>query len=133
MDRDERRHGKPQYTLTKLMRLGLDGIFSFSDAPLRLASLVGAAVSALAFLGAIVVVVWKSLGLLPTGAGVATIALGVFFLGGIQLLTIGILGEYVARIFREVKARPVAVVAEVISASTNADTSKPRHVRPVRG
>jgi len=135
VDRDRRRHGRPQYSLAKLLRLALDGLFSFSDAPLRLASLLGAGVSLLAFAGAVVVLAWKLLGLLPTGAGVATIALGVFFLGGLQLLTIGILGEYVSRIFREVKARPVAVVAEVIAASSSpSDVPVPdaEHVRPVR-
>jgi len=130
VDRDARRHGEPQYSFGKLVRLALDGLFSFSDAPLRMASLVGTSIAGLAFLGVIVVLVWKALGLLPTGAGVATIALGVFFLGGLQLLTIGILGEYVSRIFREVKARPVAVVAEVISHSSS--NVQPDHVRPVR-
>ena len=118
VDRDARRHGQPQYTFSKLLRLALDGLFSFSDAPLRLASLVGASVSVLAFAGAIVVLAWKIMGELPRGAGVATIALGVFLLGGLQLLTIGSLGEYISRIFREVKARPVAVVAEIIAASS---------------
>jgi dolichol-phosphate mannosyltransferase len=117
VDRAARRHGEPQYTLGKLLRLALDGLFSFSDAPLRLASLIGASISLLAFAGAVVVLVWKFTGRLPEHAGTATIALGVFFLGGIQLLSIGILGEYVGRIFREVKGRPVAVVAEVISAT----------------
>lgn len=115
VDRGARRHGKPQYTFRKLVRLASDGLFSFSDAPLRLASLIGAAISLFAFAGAVMVLVWKITGKLPSGAGVATIALGVFLLGGLQLLTIGILGEYISRIFREVKGRPVAVVAEVIT------------------
>lgn len=117
VDRDARRHGKPQYSFAKLLRLASDGIFAFSDAPLRLASLLGGTVSLVAFGGAVVVLAWKLMGLLPSGAGVATIALGVLFLGGMQLLTIGILGEYVSRIYREVKGRPVAVVAEVIPAA----------------
>ena len=120
VDRDARRHGRPQYSMAKLIRLAFDGIFAFSDAPLRLASLVGGAVSVLAFGGTVVVIAWKLMGLLPSGAGVATIALGVLFLGGIQLLTIGILGEYVSRIYREVKGRPIAVIAEVISAAPDA-------------
>lgn len=134
VNRDARRHGRPQYTLLKLMRLAADGIFSFSDAPLRVASLAGAVVSLLAFAGAIVVLVWRALGMLPSGAGLATIALGVFFLGGLQLLTIGILGEYVSRIFREVKARPVAVVSEIITAEASGalvDDGK-QQFRPVR-
>lgn len=136
VDRDARRFGEPQYTFSKLLRLALDGLFSFSDAPLRLASLVGACISMLAFAGALVVLVWKFMGELPTGAATATIALGVFFLGGLQLLTIGILGEYISRIFREVKARPVAVVAELISASPATSPRSPHvaaeHVRPAR-
>jgi glycosyltransferase involved in cell wall biosynthesis len=136
VDRDARRFGEPQYTFSKLLRLALDGLFSFSDAPLRLASLVGASISMLAFAGAVVVLVWKFMGELPSGAATATIALGVFFLGGLQLLTIGILGEYISRIFREVKSRPVAVVAEMISGTTT-PSSLPQHVdsehlRPVR-
>ena len=135
VDRGARRHGEPQYTLTKLLRLASDGIFSFSDAPLRIASLAGAAVSLLAFAGAVVVILWRIFGFLPSGAGLATIALGVFFLGGLQLLTIGILGEYVSRIFREVKGRPVAVVQEFIgatSAEAHVESGRQRELRPVR-
>jgi polyisoprenyl-phosphate glycosyltransferase len=112
VDRDARRAGVPQYTLRRLVRLALDGLVSFSDAPLRLASVMGLLVSGAAFAGVVVVLVWRFLGLLPSGAGLATIALSVLFLGGVQLLTIGILGEYIGRIFEEVKSRPVAVAAE---------------------
>jgi len=130
VDRDARRHGEPQYSFSKLLRLALDGLFSFSDAPLRMASLIGIIISGLAFAGAVLVLVWKAFGFLPSGAGVATIALGVFFLGGLQLLTVGILGEYISRIFREVKARPVAVVAEVIShSSVHVESDDLRSVR----
>lgn len=139
VDRDARRHGEPQYTFAKLLRLAFDGIFSFSDAPLRFASLVGAGVAFAAFGGAIVVLIWKALGQLPEGAGLATIALGVFFLGGLQLLTIGILGEYVGRIFREVKARPVAMVAEIVASPPHPqhvpsalDSSSAERIRPGR-
>ena len=112
VDRDARREGKPQYTWGGLVRLAFDGIVSFSDAPLRIASIAGMVIAGFAFVGAGFVVAWHFLGLLPQGAGLATIALSVFFLGGLQLLTIGILGEYVGRIFQEVKARPVGIVAE---------------------
>lgn len=112
--RDARRAGTPQYTLSKLIRLALDGVISFSFVPLRLSSIAGAGAAGLAFLGLIVVAVWKAMGLLPSGAGLGAIALSVLFLGGVQLLTIGILGEYVGRVFNEVKQRPVAVVAEVV-------------------
>lgn len=116
VDRDDRHAGVPSYTFGRLLRLALDGMVSFSDAPLRAASVAGLAVSVLAFGGMIVVLAWKLMGLLPSGGGAATIALAVLFLGGIQLLTIGILGEYVGRVFDEVKRRPVAIVEEVIGA-----------------
>jgi glycosyltransferase involved in cell wall biosynthesis len=117
VDRGERHAGERQYTFAKLVRLAVDGMVSFSDAPLRVASVAGIAVALLAFVGVVVVLAWKLMGLLPEGAGVATIALSVLFLGGIQLLTIGILGEYIGRIFQEVKQRPVALVARTIGAT----------------
>jgi dolichol-phosphate mannosyltransferase len=131
VDRGPRRHGDPQHSTTSLVRLALDGFLSFSDAPLRLASIAGAIVSGLAFLGAIVVLGWKLTGKLPAGAGVATIALGVFLLGGVQLLTIGVLGEYVGRIFSEVKNRPIAVIAEVISADPGWSSAQTGHTATV--
>ncbi len=112
--RDPRRAGEPQYTFWKLVRLAVDGLISFSDAPLRLASFLGFTISTFAFAGTIVVMAWKILGLLPTGASVATITLSVLFLGGVQLVTVGVLGEYIGRIFDEVKRRPIAVVQEVV-------------------
>lgn len=120
VDRDARRAGEPQYTMAALVRLALDGLVSFSDAPLRLATILGLVVSGASFVGAAVVLGWKISGRLPDGLGLATIALSVLFLGGIQLLTIGILGEYVGRIFDEVKERPVAVVAEEIASEAAA-------------
>jgi dolichol-phosphate mannosyltransferase len=114
VDRDARRAGEPKYTMSKLIRLAVDGLVSFSDVPLRLASVLGFSVAGISALGVVVVLIWKLIGALPSGAGVATIALSILFLGGVQLVTAGILGEYVGRIFEEVKGRPVALVAEVI-------------------
>lgn len=114
VDRDARRAGVPKYTMRKLIRLAVDGLVSFSDVPLRLASVLGFAVSGLAGVGMIVIVLWKLTGKLPQGAGIGTIALSILFLGGVQLVTAGILGEYIGRIFEEVKQRPVALVAEQI-------------------
>ena len=114
VDRDARRAGAPKYTMLSLMRLAVDGLVSFSDTPLRLASVLGFIVSGLAALGILVVLIWRLTGKLPSGAGIATISLSILFLGGVQLLTAGILGEYVGRIFEEVKRRPVALVAEQI-------------------
>jgi dolichol-phosphate mannosyltransferase len=118
VERGARRAGRSQYTFAKLVRLATDGLVSFSYVPLRLASWLGIAVSGLALVGIIVVLAWKYLGRLPSGAGVATIALSVLLIGGVQLLTLGILGEYVGRIFDEVKGRPVAVVGEDLGNDT---------------
>jgi len=124
VDRDVRRAGPAQYTLAALFGLAMDGFVSFSYAPLRIGSLLGIFLSAGALLGIVVVLAWKALGLLPVGAGIATIALSVLLLGGVQLLTIGILGEYVARIFDEVKQRPVAIVVETIGAAEPAGSGE---------
>jgi dolichol-phosphate mannosyltransferase len=117
VNRDARRSGEPKYGIGKLIRLAVDGLVSFSDVPLRLASVLGFWVSGLSVIGMIVILIWRFSGELPSGAGIATIALSILFLGGVQLLTAGILGEYVGRIFDEVKRRPVALIAEHIGPS----------------
>jgi dolichol-phosphate mannosyltransferase len=114
VDRDARRAGAPKYTTSKLLRLAVDGLVSFSDVPLRLASVLGFAVAGIAGIGIVVVAIWKAAGLLPSGAGIGTIALSILFLGGVQLVTAGILGEYVGRIFDEVKQRPIAIISEFV-------------------
>ena len=118
IDRPPRRSGRSKYNLSRRLRFASDGLVSFSHAPLRLATIFGGGVSALAFIGALVVLYWKLSGQTPSGAGIATISLSVLFLGGVQLLSIGILGEYIGRIFDEVKGRPVAIVAEEIGTVT---------------
>jgi len=122
VNRDVRRAGTPKYTMSTLMRLAIDGLVSFSDVPLRLASVLGFWVSAGSILGMLVVIIWKITGRLPSGAGIGTIALSIFFLGGVQLLTAGILGEYVGRIFEEVKGRPIALVAEYVGTIADEQT-----------
>ena len=93
------------------MRLAVDGLVSFSYIPLRLASTLGFVVS----LGSLLVGLYY-LTLRLAGhrdpAGFAGIIISVLFLGGVQLITIGIMGEYVGRIFDEVKNRPIYIVAE---------------------
>jgi len=108
-DRAGRAGGHSKYSLARLAALALDGIFTFSEKPLRWSSYAGAVVAALAFLWALRTIAWRLLTneSLP---GFATMATGMFFLGGVQLLSIGILGEYVGRIHNEVKARPPYVV-----------------------
>ena len=112
-ERHARHAGRPKYTFGHLMLLALDGFISFSHMPLRVASLLGLGISALSFLLAAFYFVKRlTTGLTPPGF--ATLVVAIFFLAGIQLITIGVVGEYIGRIFDEVKQRPLYVVRRVI-------------------
>ena len=106
--RDPRYAGETKYTLSKMLRFSLDAISSFSHRPLQLATLLGFAISTLAFIAIPVVIVLRILGSYLPGFGSITIV--VLLLGGIQLIAIGIIGEYVGRIYDEVKGRPLYLV-----------------------
>jgi dolichol-phosphate mannosyltransferase len=111
-ERHARHAGKPKYTFTKLLYLALDGLVSFSFLPLRMISTAGVGVSFLSILIAIFYTVQKlTIGLSPPGF--ATLVVSLFFLSGVQMITIGVIGEYVGRIFEEVKRRPLYVVRRV--------------------
>lgn len=114
-DRDERLSGTTKYPLTKMIRYAVDGITSFSDVPLRFASYFGFAVSALAFVYALVVIGSKLLRIYPPGytPGWASTIVAVVFLGGVQLISLGILGEYLGRIYDQVKGRPLYLVDRI--------------------
>ncbi|OGT60109.1 MAG: glycosyl transferase family 2 [Gammaproteobacteria bacterium RIFCSPHIGHO2_12_FULL_45_12] len=104
-DVQERAAGKSSWGFMKLTELAMTGIASFSDVPLRVWGWIGFAISFIAFIYAIYIVTVTLL----FGAdmpGFPTLVVAIMFLGGIQLLSIGILGEYIARIFTEVKQRP---------------------------
>src|ERR1700733_4856157 len=106
--RDPRHAGETKYTLTKMLRFSLDAISSFSDRPLQLATLLGFVISTLAFIAIPVVLILRVVGsYLP---GFSSITIAVLLLGGIQLIAIGIIGEYVGRIYDEVKGRPLYLV-----------------------
>ncbi len=113
-NREHRAAGKSKYSISKLFLLALDGLLTFSEAPLRLATLTGLIVATLSFLWALYVLVWRLFNDNSELQGFATIACGMFFLGGIQLICMGILGEYIARIHNEVKRRPVYIVDRCI-------------------
>jgi dolichol-phosphate mannosyltransferase len=106
--RDARHSGETKYTFSRMLRFSVDAILSFSDRPLQLATLLGFLISTLAFVAIPVVVVLRLLGHYLPGFGAITIA--VLLLGGIQLIALGIIGEYVGRIYDEVKGRPLYVV-----------------------
>lgn len=114
-DRDERHSGITKYPLPKMLRFAVDGITSFSDIPLRFAAYFGFAVSALAFIYAIVVIVAKLLRVNAPGytPGWASTIVAVVFLGGVQLISLGIIGEYLGRIYDQVKGRPLYLVSDI--------------------
>ncbi len=111
-DRQERAAGQPKQTLTRLIKYAMDGMISFSNRPLRAATYFGFAVSAISFLLAIYYFLTFFIFKKTAGGGFTTIILCVLFLGGIQLITIGVLGEYIGRIYEEIKQRPLYVIAE---------------------
>ena len=98
--------------MRKLIGYALDGMISFSNRPLRAATYFGFVVSLVAFLLAVFYFVTFFTLHKQAGSGFTTIILCVLFLGGVQLITIGILGEYVGRIYEEVKRRPLYIVRE---------------------
>jgi dolichol-phosphate mannosyltransferase len=109
--RQPRHAGDTKYPTPKMLKLAFDGIISFSTVPLRLALRLGFVLSALSIVAGIAAVVLKLSGVLHV-PGWASLIVAITFLGGIQLSTIGILGEYVARIHDEVRDRPLYFVRE---------------------
>jgi glycosyltransferase involved in cell wall biosynthesis len=107
-ERDARGAGETKYTLRRMLGFSLDAISSFSHRPLQLATLIGFLCAALAFVLIPVVIALRLAGSYLPGFGTITIA--VLLLGGIQLMAIGMIGEYVGRIYDEVKGRPLYLV-----------------------
>jgi polyisoprenyl-phosphate glycosyltransferase len=109
-ERDERYAGETKYTARRMLRFSLDAISSFSWVPLQLATLLGFVFSAIALLTIPVVIGLRIAG--ETIPGFATVLCLILLIGGIQLITVGIIGEYVGRIYDEVKGRPLYIVRE---------------------
>ncbi|HWX45869.1 MAG TPA: glycosyltransferase family 2 protein [Solirubrobacteraceae bacterium] len=109
-ERDARHAGETKYTLRKMLRFSLDAIASFSHLPLQLATYVGLLSAGLAFIAIPVVVGLHFAGSYLPGFGSLTIA--ILLLGGIQLIALGVIGEYVGRIYDEVKHRPLYIVRD---------------------
>jgi glycosyltransferase involved in cell wall biosynthesis len=126
IERAERLQGQTNYNLKRSALVALDGILSFSILPLRLGALLGSAVTTIGLVMALVYIVWKLLN--PSIAGLGwLILIAVFILGGIQLLVMGIMGEYLARVFVEVQNRPVYWVDYQLGfEQLDASASRPR-------
>ena len=110
-DRDPRAAGVTKWNYPKLVNLAIDGITSFTTAPLRLTTYIGALVSLVAFIYIAYLLVRPLFGV-PTVPGYASTLAVVLFLGGVQLLSLGIIGEYIGRIFNETKRRPLYFIEE---------------------
>lgn len=111
--RAERYAGETKYPLKKMLRFALDGITSFSYFPLQVATYFGFIAAAVAVLGIILTVILRLTGS-HAFYGQATTLVAVLFLGGVQLISLGIIGEYLGRIYDEVKGRPLYIVREAL-------------------
>jgi dolichol-phosphate mannosyltransferase len=111
--RDARYAGETKYPFRKMLKFSFDGITSFSTLPLKLATWMGTITALIAGMYLLSVFVQKLLGY--TVQGWATIMVAMLFMGSVQLICIGILGEYVGRVFNEVKPRPLYVVEEILA------------------
>jgi dolichol-phosphate mannosyltransferase len=112
-DRTERAAGKPKQSLRRLVHYAMDAIFSFSTRPLRWVTWLGIFVSTITFGMAIFYLVRFLYGVgLPYGQGWWSLIFSILFLGGVQMISIGILGEYIGRIYEEIKQRPLYIVRE---------------------
>ncbi|QNH62123.1 glycosyltransferase family 2 protein [Hymenobacter sediminicola] len=110
-DRAERAGGETGYTYRKMIRLALDGITGFSDAPLKAATVSGFIVSAVAFL----VMIYTLYSRFVSGnyqPGWASLMVSILFLGGVQLIAVGIIGEYIARLSANVRQRPLYIISD---------------------
>jgi glycosyltransferase involved in cell wall biosynthesis len=118
----ERLHGQSRYNYRKLLHFAWDGIASFTTVPLRIWTYLGFLIS----LGAIITAIYFTLEALFVGVktpGFPTLIIAVTLLAGVQLMSLGMIGEYVGRIFAEVKRRPLYIVAERVGLA-----SAPRRV-----
>ena len=129
-EREVRHAGSTKYPLRKMLRLAVDGISGFSEKPLKLAIQLGSVVTLLSFVTGLTIVVGKITN--PEGQfpGYASIMTVLLFVGGVQLLTIGILGQYVGRTYRETKRRPLYIVAERQNLDDNGRAPAPAPAEP---
>jgi len=117
-ERDSRKAGQTGYPLVKMIRLALDGITAFSDSPLRLVTNLGLSISLVAFI-IILYALYSHYFLHQTITGWTSLIISSMFIGGIQLLSIGIIGEYISRINSNVRNRPLYIVEK-----TNVDSKE---------
>ena len=113
-ERDPRFAGEVKYTFRKSLTLAMNGLVSFSKVPLQLSIYLGLFAAFVSIFMAFLILYWRIF--YPNSAltGLTIVMMAVFFLGAVQLVSIGILGQYVGRIYEEVKGRPLYTLAEVV-------------------
>ncbi|KHG41305.1 MAG: glycosyltransferase family 2 protein [Dolichospermum sp. DEX189] len=111
-ERNPRFAGDVKYTFGKSLSLAIDGIISFSTVPLRLATYLGIISATIAMIMIVLVLYWRIFAPVSHLIGYTLITISMFFLGSVQLVCIGILGEYIGRIYEEVKGRPLYTLKE---------------------
>ena len=129
-ERHVRAAGTPSYNVKSLFRLAIDGFFGFSMVPLRLASILGFFIAIPSFVLGTYLLINRATGLILFGypkktmPGVATVGVGLFFLSGLILIILGIMGEYLGRIYLEVKRRPLYIVDYVFAPRSDSDAGR---------
>jgi polyisoprenyl-phosphate glycosyltransferase len=121
-------HGETKWNYTKLFRFAFDGLTSFSTVPLRLATYTGVAISLLAFFYAFITIL-RTLVFGADVPGFPSIMVSVMFFSGLQLIFLGIIGEYIGRIFAEVKERPLYVLADEVGGQAAIPAKPPARTR----
>ncbi len=120
-NRQKRQAGKPKYTIAKLLNLALDGVFNFSSKPLVAVFYAGIITSLLSLFLAIFYLIYRVFNLEFMGSyssesqGFTTLVVLILLIGGLQILTVGIIGQYISRIYQEVKSRPSYVIKKIIN------------------
>jgi polyisoprenyl-phosphate glycosyltransferase len=129
--RDPRFAGEVKYTFRKSLALAVNGLVSFSRAPLQLSTYVGLLSAMVAILMALLVIYWRIFTPHSPLTGFTIILVAIFFIGSVQLVSIGILGEYIGRIYEEVKGRPLYTLAEISGFSLDNINTKKMTARQV--
>ncbi len=125
-ERDPRFAGDVKYTFSQSLGLAINGLVSFSIVPLRISTYVGLFAAVVALVMAVLVLYWRIFVPHSPVTGLATIIVAIFFLGAVQLVSIGILGEYIGRIYEEVKNRPLYTLGEVAGFERQPEASRSR-------
>lgn len=127
-DRERRFGGHTKFSTTRMMTFAIDGITSFSSRPLRLASHLGLLISAAMLMAMVGLIVYKLAGGTGVIQGWTSLIVAVLFIGGLQLMAIGVVGEYIGRIYEEVKGRPLYLIDSALNLPANIAEREPARV-----